>query len=142
MLIPNLKQLLAKALQNWQKDNAPRLAAAFAFYAMLALSPMLVLFVAIACRLIGVSQPGLPRVARDRFVGRMDRGAYAVLSGLGAGELRRLRHLSDLCLCGFLPRSSKRHGRLDRCLDRRFCRRRRHRSEQIPPQSLLLLLDD
>ena len=58
MLIPNLKQLFAKAFKNWQEDNAPRLAAAFAFYAMLSLSPLLVLAVAVAARVLGDSHAG------------------------------------------------------------------------------------
>lgn len=59
MLIPNLRELLVKAFKNWQEDNAPRLAASFSFYAMLALSPMLVVAVAIASRFLGTSQAGL-----------------------------------------------------------------------------------
>ena len=45
MLIPNLKPIYASAFASWQKDNVPRLAAAFSFFAMLSLSPMLVLVV-------------------------------------------------------------------------------------------------
>lgn len=59
MVIPNLKELSTKAFKNWQEDNAPRLAASFSFYAMLALSPMLVVAVAIASRFLGTSQAGL-----------------------------------------------------------------------------------
>ena len=58
MLIPNLRQLYTKAVQNWLGDNVPRLAAAFSFYAMLSLSPLLVLAVAIGSRLLGDSQAG------------------------------------------------------------------------------------
>ena len=59
MLIPNLKKLYAEAFKNWMQDNAPRLAAAFSFYAMLCLSPMLVLAVAIASHVLGDSQEGM-----------------------------------------------------------------------------------
>jgi membrane protein len=59
MIIPNLKPLFLKAFQNWQKDNAPRHAAAFSFYAMLSLSPMLVLAVAVASKILGDSQAGM-----------------------------------------------------------------------------------
>lgn len=59
MLIPDLKKLYTKAFQNWLGDNATRLAAAFSFYAMLCLSPMLVLGVAIASRVLGDSQAGM-----------------------------------------------------------------------------------
>lgn len=59
MLIPNMKELFLKAFQSWMKDNAPRLAASFSFYAMLAMSPMLLLFVAVGSRLLGDSQAGL-----------------------------------------------------------------------------------
>ena len=59
MVIPNLRPIFAKAFQSWQTDNAPRLAAAFAFYAMLALAPMVVLAVAVASRFLGQSQGGM-----------------------------------------------------------------------------------
>lgn len=58
MLIPDLKKLYVKAFQNWMDDKVPRLAAAFSFYAMLCLSPMLVLGVAIASRVLGGSEGG------------------------------------------------------------------------------------
>jgi membrane protein len=59
MVIPNLRNLMIKAFQNWSKDNVPRLAAAFSFYAMLSLAPMLVLVVAIAGRVLGDSEAHL-----------------------------------------------------------------------------------
>ncbi len=59
MVIPNLKKLMIKAFQNWMKDNVPRLAAAFSFYAMLSLAPMLLLVVAIAGRILGKDQAHL-----------------------------------------------------------------------------------
>lgn len=43
--LPTLKDLFVKAWANWSSDNVPRLAAAFAFYAILSLAPMLVLAV-------------------------------------------------------------------------------------------------
>lgn len=71
MLIPNLRKLYTKAFQNWLKDNAPRLAAAFSFYAMLCLSPMLVLAVAIASRVLGDSQEGMHVVhIAEGYLGR------------------------------------------------------------------------
>lgn len=56
--MPPLKPLFIKSFQNWEKDNAPQHAAALAFYAMLALSPLLVLAVAIASRILGDSEAG------------------------------------------------------------------------------------
>jgi membrane protein len=58
MIIPSLKGLLIKSYQNWTKDNVPRLAAAFSFYAMLALSPTLVLIMAVASKILGDSESG------------------------------------------------------------------------------------
>src|SRR5437868_508548 len=58
MVIPPLKPLILKTAQNWQKDNAPRLSAALSFYAMLALSPILVLAVAVLGRVLGNSEAG------------------------------------------------------------------------------------
>lgn len=41
----SFKTLLAKTYENWSNDNIPRLAAAFSFYAVLSLAPVLVLAV-------------------------------------------------------------------------------------------------
>ena len=41
------KSLLTKTVANWSEDNVPRLAAAFSFYAVLSLAPVLVLAVTI-----------------------------------------------------------------------------------------------
>ena len=71
MVIPKLKPLYLKAFQSWIKDGAPRLAAAFSFYAMLALSPLLVLGVAIASRILGDSQEGMHVVhIAEGYLGR------------------------------------------------------------------------
>lgn len=71
MVLPKLQKLYVKAFQSWLEDNATRLAAAFSFYAMLCLSPMLVLGVAIASRLLGDSQGGLHVLhAAEGYVGR------------------------------------------------------------------------
>lgn len=53
MVLPNLRTVYAKAFESWSQDHGPRLAAAIAFYAMLSLSPLLVLAVAIAGRVLG-----------------------------------------------------------------------------------------
>ena len=42
------KSLLTKTFANWGEDNVPRLAAAFSFYAVLSLAPLLVLAVTVA----------------------------------------------------------------------------------------------
>ena len=59
MVIPNLRELYSKAFEGWVKDNATRLSAALAFYAMLSLSPTLVLAVAISSRVLGSSHEGM-----------------------------------------------------------------------------------
>lgn len=42
------KSLLMKTFANWSEDNVPRLAAAFSFYAVLSIAPLLVLAVTVA----------------------------------------------------------------------------------------------
>lgn len=71
MLIPNLRELFGKAFRNWQEDSAPRLSAAFAFYAMLSLAPMLVLGVAVASRFLDDSayRPHLIHAAKEYLGG-------------------------------------------------------------------------
>lgn len=48
MNLTKLKDLLTKTFGNWSEDNVPRLAAAFSFYAVLSLAPVLVLAVTVA----------------------------------------------------------------------------------------------
>ncbi len=43
-----VKSLLVKTVANWSEDNVPRLAAAFSFYAILSVAPVLVLAVTVA----------------------------------------------------------------------------------------------
>jgi membrane protein len=50
-----LKFLAEKTWANWGREDVPRLAAAFAFYAILALAPLLVLAVVVASSLYGTS---------------------------------------------------------------------------------------
>lgn len=49
----NGRELLARTMTNWGEDNVPRLAAAFSFYAVLSLSPVLVLGVVVAGMIFG-----------------------------------------------------------------------------------------
>jgi len=71
MVIPNFRPIFVKAFQSWQSDNAPRLAAAFAFYAMLALAPMVVLAVAVASHFLGQSQGGMHIVhVMEEYLGK------------------------------------------------------------------------
>lgn len=53
LTMPQLRELFAKTFANWSEDNVPRLAAAFSFYAILSLAPLLVLAVAGAARFLG-----------------------------------------------------------------------------------------
>lgn len=53
MIIPKLRPLFDRAAEGFSRDHAPRHAASVAFYAMLSLSPLLVLAVAIAGRFAG-----------------------------------------------------------------------------------------
>lgn len=58
----SFKTLLAKTFENWSNDNIPRLAAAFSFYAVLSLAPVLVLVVVGAGYFYGEG------AARDRLL--------------------------------------------------------------------------
>jgi membrane protein len=49
----SIKNLLTKTFTNWSTDNVPRLAAAFSFYAVLSLAPVLVLAVVAAGYIYG-----------------------------------------------------------------------------------------
>lgn len=46
------KDLLIKTFANWSEDNVPRLAAAFSFYAVLSIAPVLVLAVTVASQFL------------------------------------------------------------------------------------------
>jgi membrane protein len=50
---PRIRELFVKAATNWSSDNAPRLAAAFSFYAILSLAPILVLAIVAATTFFG-----------------------------------------------------------------------------------------
>lgn len=63
------KILLTKTFGNWSEDNVPRLAAAFSFYAMLSLAPVLVLLVTVAALVLkGDAEAALLNKAQE-FVG-------------------------------------------------------------------------
>lgn len=51
-----LRPLFAKTFQNWNEDNAARLSAAFSFYAVLSLAPLLVLAIAVATNFLGAGE--------------------------------------------------------------------------------------
>ncbi|MGV2827097.1 YihY/virulence factor BrkB family protein [Myxosarcina sp. GI1(2024)] len=53
MNVKKIIQLLKSTFQEWQQDNAPRLAAALAYYTVFSISPLLVIVVAIAGRFFG-----------------------------------------------------------------------------------------
>jgi membrane protein len=51
--MPDVKRLLMQTWTEWNKDNAPRLGAALAYYTTLSLAPLLVLMIAIAGLVLG-----------------------------------------------------------------------------------------
>ncbi|WP_036478643.1 YihY/virulence factor BrkB family protein [Myxosarcina sp. GI1] len=53
MNVKKIFQLLKGTFQEWQQDNAPRLAAALAYYTVFSISPLLVIVIAIAGRFFG-----------------------------------------------------------------------------------------
>ena len=80
MKLATVKSLLIKTFGNWSEDNVPRLAAAFSFYAMLSLAPVLVLAVTVgALFLKGDAEASLLRKAGE-FVGSKE--AVELLKGI------------------------------------------------------------
>lgn len=82
-----LLQLLKKSVENWQKVDAPRLAAALTYYALFSLAPLLVLLIAIAGAVLG------PRAVEGQIVGQVEgwlgtAGATAVESLLATVSLQ------------------------------------------------------
>jgi membrane protein len=53
--VPNFKRLIQSSLVEWNNDNAPRLAAALAFYTLLSLSPTVIVVVGMAGLVFGQS---------------------------------------------------------------------------------------
>ncbi|HJS43627.1 MAG TPA: YihY/virulence factor BrkB family protein [Gemmatimonadales bacterium] len=77
--LPTLPRLMLDAVKSWSKDEVPRLGASLAYYTLFALSPILVIAVAIAGAVYGAE------AVRGQIVGEIDgligrRGAEAVQS--------------------------------------------------------------
>ena len=77
--VPLLPRLFWAALQGWSKDNVPRLGASLAYYTLFAVSPILIIAIAIAGSVFG------PEAVRGQIVGEIDgligrQGAEAVQS--------------------------------------------------------------
>ncbi|MGH7520238.1 MAG: YihY/virulence factor BrkB family protein [Gemmatimonadales bacterium] len=75
--VPLLARLLWAAITGWSKDNVPRLGASLAYYTLFALSPILVIAIAIAGSVFG------DEAVRGQIVGQIDgligrQGAEAV----------------------------------------------------------------
>jgi membrane protein len=75
--LPTLPRLLWMAIQGWSKDNVPRLGASLAYYTLFALSPVLLIAIAIAGSVFGAEAVRGQIVTEiDGLVGR--EGAEAV----------------------------------------------------------------
>jgi membrane protein len=77
--LPLLPRLFWAAIQGWSRDNVPRLGASLAYYTLFALSPILIIAIAIAGSVFG------PDAVRGQIVGEIDgligrQGAEAVQS--------------------------------------------------------------
>jgi membrane protein len=77
--LPLLPRLFWAAIQGWSKDNVPRLGASLAYYTLFAVSPILIIAIAIAGSVFG------PEAVRGQLVGEIDgligrQGAEAVQS--------------------------------------------------------------
>lgn len=64
--VPHLFQLFWAAIKGWSKDNVPRLGASLAYYTLFALSPMLIIVIAVAGSVYG------PEAVRGQIVGQID----------------------------------------------------------------------
>lgn len=76
MTLSQTRALLAKAFKRWNEDNAPRLSAAFAFYAILAVAPLLIFMLAVGSQILdkGAMRESILHEARTQL-------------GSGAGDL-------------------------------------------------------
>lgn len=77
--VPLLLRLFWAAIQGWSKDNVPRLGASLAYYTLFAVSPILIIAIAIAGSVFG------PEAVRGQIVGEIDgligrQGAEAIQS--------------------------------------------------------------
>jgi len=77
--VPLLLRLFWAAIQGWSKDNVPRLGASLAYYTLFAVSPILIIAIAIAGSVFG------PDAVRGQIVGEIDgligrQGAEAIQS--------------------------------------------------------------
>lgn len=81
--LPGLLQLLWMALKGWSKDNVPRLGASLAYYTLFAVSPILVIAMAIAGSVFGEEAVRGQIVSQiDGLVGRQGAEAIqAILQG-------------------------------------------------------------
>ena len=71
------KTLLTKTFANWSEDNVPRLAAAFSFYAVLSLAPLLVFAVTIASSFLRNGQAEKEVLAQvQQFVGSKEAATF------------------------------------------------------------------
>ena len=82
-----------QTLQDWWEDKAPRLGAALAYYTILALAPLVILFTPVAGRLFGHD----PTEARKEIVGEVERlvgqeGAEAVRAVLTKAQVKAASH--------------------------------------------------
>lgn len=63
---PRLLRLFWAAIKGWSKDNVPRLGASLAYYTLFALSPILIIVIAVAGSVYG------PEAVRGQIVGQID----------------------------------------------------------------------
>ena len=85
---PTLLRLLWSSVQSWSKDNVPRLGASLAYYTLFAISPILVIVIAIAGAAFGAE------AVRGQIVGEIDgligrQGAEAVQAILQSAHQNR-----------------------------------------------------
>ena len=86
--VEEAKSLLTKTVASWSEDNVPRLAAAFSFYAILSLAPVLVLAVTMASIFLA-KQDAQARLLEQvgKFVGSQD--AVNLVKGLIQGTQKK-----------------------------------------------------
>ena len=101
--LDELKRLVVQTYKEWDRDQAPRLGAALAFYTLLSLAPLLVLLLALAGFVFGDAAARGQLFEQIRsLVG--DRGAEAINEMVknagdgGAGSPPRFSDLQRCCL--------------------------------------------
>lgn len=100
-IFPKIWRLLRETFQEWQQDNASRLAAALAYYTVFSIAPLLIIAIAIAGAVFGQA------AAKEQIVSQLqseigNEGAKAVIAALNNASQPQLSGIASLISIGVL----------------------------------------